>query len=440
MISYRPVSLIPIFSKVIEKVIYNALYWYLESNKILVEEQMGFRKNKSTNMAIFKFLTQVMTNVDSRLKVSALYLDMTKAFDYVDHDILMRRLYDYGIRGNILNLIRSYVTNRKQITAIDRICNKSKIVTKYLSSARELYCGVPHGSIMGPLLFLVYINDMRKIVNHPMILFADDCSIIFIDDNANTYETEINKTLNDIIRWLNCNNLSLNLEKSKIMTFSAGRKISDKLNINHAGKTIDEINITKFLGLYIDCNLTWKHHIEYLCTKLNKFAYALNMLYKVANHNVLITAYHAYVTSILRYGIIFWGNSVRKESVFICQKGCIRAICGLRKIDSCRPYFKKFRILTLTCLYIYEIVLFVKLNLNLYEILDSNHNGVVIKIPRNRSTLLNHSFYVMGPRAFNKLPKYIRQCDDLKIFKHKLIDFLLDKTYYTFTEYTDDKY
>ena len=229
---YRPVALLPIFSKVFEKYIYLQIYNYLEKFNILTDSQKGFRKNKTIDMAIFDFINKVMINIDKKTPVCAIYCDMTQAFDYVNHNILLSKLEAYGVRGNVLQLMESYLKNRTQYTEISKININTRNEETYTSNKRIIKYGVPQGSVLGPLLFIIYINDLPKITNHPLSLFADDSTVTINSINKDTFEYDINTTLNSIINWLNNNNLKINLEKTKIMYFSQ-RLATPILSINY---------------------------------------------------------------------------------------------------------------------------------------------------------------------------------------------------------------
>lgn len=437
--NYRPLALGSIFSKIIEKVINKQFYDFFESNDVFSQQQYGFRPNKSINLAIYDFLYKTMTEVDKRRPCIGLFMDMSLAFDRVDHSILLDKLYHYGIRGNAYQLIKSYLTDRQQITQIDRICVRTKTESKYYSDCRKVPRGVPQGSVLGPLLFLIYINDLPLITKHHVTLFADDSTILFKSDNIESTNSEIIHTLTLITNWLNNNKLKLNINKTKLINFKQRHKNNKKIDIPFLNQNISEIEVTKFLGLYIDNKLNWKSQIDYLCKRLRQFSYALFRLQKIVNLNTVLTAYHAYVNSTLRYGVMFWGNATEKEFIFKAQKRCIRSIFQLQQTDTCVPFFKKFKLLTLPCMYIFECAVFVHTHKDKFSFYTrARNNSTKIALAVCNTALMHKSVFRRAPEIYNNLPNSLKSAS-LKIFKKDLHKLLVEKCYYKLEDFLEDK-
>lgn len=440
---YRPIALNSIFSKVMEKYYYKELYAYLEKFNILCNEQNGFRRNKSINIAIFEFLKIVMSHVDKTLPVCTIFCDMTQAFDYVDHGILIKKLDAYGIRGNVLDLFRSYLSDRQQVTEIMRFNNKTRTEELFRSDTRNVKYGVPQGSVLGPLLFLIYINDLPNATDQPMTLFADDSTVSVKFSDISTYELDINKTLTLIIDWLKNNNLKINIDKTNIMHFSQRAQFAHDIKVKYSGNIINKVETARFLGLQIDAKLNWKNHIAEISKRISSLSYALYRLSFSTNIDTLLTAYHGMVESVLRYGIIFWGNSTDKHIIFKMQKRCLRAMSGLQTTDSCKPYFTKYKILTLPSLYILEMALFVKTYPHLFPkksafVVRNRRHGDRLCIHAAKTTLLQNSVICMAPKIYNKIPEKYKSLNK-NLFRANLKSFLVEKCYYTIQDFLNDK-
>lgn len=444
--NYRPITLIPILSKIFEKCMFKRLTDFCNKFHIVSDQQFGFQKNKSTTLAIFSLMQAILSNINNNYITTGLFFDLSKAFDLVSHDILLQKLEAVGIRGPALQWLSSYLSNRKQCVIINKK-NENNVIISYSSEYKHNKYGVPQGSVLGPILFLIYINDIIKITNHKCVLFADDISIIVTSNKKlNTiseHELDINNTIDKLLHWLDINHLMINLDKSVYIQFnrSNNSKNDIKLNINK----INEVTRTRFLGVIIDKDINWKEHIDNVSTKINKFVYALKQVTNVTNIKTAVMSYHAYVESLLRYGLIMWGNSTDFQRAFIAQKKCMRAICGLKPDDSCRPIFKKLGLLPLPSLYIYEICMFVMKNKQLFKTandVNPRNRRDPYKLVLNdlpRLSKYNSNCLAMCVCIYNKIPRHFKALNT-KLFKIKFHKWLLECSFYSLKEFIDKKF
>ena len=242
MNNFRPISLLSIFDKIIEKILHLKLCTFLESKNILFEQQYGFRKNNSTAYALIQITEQIKESIDKGNYGCSIFIDLRKAFDTVNHEILLLKLEHYGVRGSIW--FKSYLSNRKQYVYLNGIT----------SSLRDITCGVLQGSVLGPLLFLLYINDLpniSKICN--FYLFADDTNIYYENDSLEEIEKIINIELKKLSLWLRINRLSLNISKTNFVIFRPyNKKLKYITTLKIDKKAIAEKSHIKYLGIIID--------------------------------------------------------------------------------------------------------------------------------------------------------------------------------------------
>lgn len=348
-----------------------------------------------------------------------------------------------GIRGVALEWVKSYLYNRIQAVEIKSL-DENGILATNKSEYGVNACGVPQGSVLGPLLFLLYINDLPNAIRHKCMLFADDVSVIIpFRENIAGYESDINQTVGQVIRWLNLNNLNVNLDKTNYIQFGTNRQSKILLNINYMGTKINEVGKTKFLGVTVDKNLAWVHHVDNVRNKLNRYVHVLRRLRHISTIPTSLAAYHGYVVSSLRYGLIIWGNSTNIHKLFIAQKKCVRAICGKGPRDSCVPLFQELGILPLPCLYIYEMATFVRSNIRLFK----KTRDVYLRNVRDPDKLVYSTpprlaLYLrqcgqMCVKIYNKLPKLLKTMPN-QIFKRKLLIWLKDKQYYSVNDFMND--
>jgi hypothetical protein len=253
MTNYRPISLLTSFSKVLEKAIYNRLSHHLHMSNMLVTEQHGFWNGISTEKAAFRLMNSVFQSLNKKRHVGGIFCDLTKAFDCVNHDILLSKLRFYGIRGETADWFRSYLSNRKQRVEVksSNACNIS------YSNWGTVKQGFPQGSILGPILFLMYINDLPRRINTlaEPILFVDDTSVIISGSNSEEFCSMARIVLSHIIKCFGANELLLNLDKTNIVKFVTKNSPHPPLSIGYKENFIKELTSIKFLGLQIDNHL-----------------------------------------------------------------------------------------------------------------------------------------------------------------------------------------
>ena len=260
--NYRPVSILPSFSKFLERIIYNCILDYLTNLHILCDNQFGFRKNHSTTLALIDLHDKISSALDNGEVAVGVFLDLSKAFDTVDHSILFDKLEHYGIRGLSLKWVMNYFSNRLQFVEYNG----------HVSSRTNISCGVPQGSILGPLFFLLYINDINnasKILQ--LILFADDTNVFLSHKDADCLANILNTELNKLSIWFRANKLSLNLKKTKFMVFKPSQKRkSHDIQLLIKDFKLDQVKETIFLGVILDENLNWKSEISHAANKVSK--------------------------------------------------------------------------------------------------------------------------------------------------------------------------
>lgn len=433
--NYRPIALLSTFSKVFEKIIKDRFQHFIKKHNILPNDQHGFRKGRSTTTALLSLFNYIYRQLDKNNKVFTTYLDLSKAFDLVDHAVLLRKLETFGFRGKINNLIKSYLTNRMQYV----VYNDAN------SALQSIRMGVPQGSILGPLLFLLYIADINECDCKFLKIYADDISFVI---STPTYSDAIMATEHGLIQleeYLVRNNLVLNQSKTCFMSFHNKTVMSESYLVKLNGKSIVQVENFKLLGLYLDATLTWIKHTTELSKKCSKNCFLLYRLRHTTHDCIIKTFYYSNFESLIRYCIIFWGVSGHANRVFIIQKRAIRTMFGLKPTDSCRESFVKNKIFTLASLYIYELVKFVVNNKGDFDLLESYHqystrHGSDISYTKHRTALFRNNPYYMGSLVYNKLPSSIKNIKCNKSLLRKVKDLLLHNAFYNYKEFLEFKF
>lgn len=433
--NYRPISLLSNVSKIFEKVIHQRLYYYLEFNGLLSKSQYGFRKNLNTNMTLVDFVNEVMQSLDGSENALAVFCDLSKAFDCVNHQLLLSKIKNLGIQSKAFKILQSYLSNRSQRTML--INNGNKHYSKW----SNLSCGVPQGSTLGPLFFLIFINTLTTDLKYNFYLYADDTTLLLKNQNIQLLIQDTTNCLNETEKWFENNGLLLNNSKTKIIKFEV--RSLDKNTVNY----LNQNNITtttshKFLGLVLDANLNWKECCLKITSKLNSISFAFKILRETTTTETCRSVYYAYVESVIRYGIMLWGSSSYSKYVIYAQKSIIRNILSIPRRHSCREAFKELNILTLVGIFIYEHVKYILQNPLLYKKYKFTHAYNTRKTqpfnyPRHRLTLYEQSPLYVGLKIFNNLPQNILNDSEDNILI-KLKTFLLNKAYYTLSEFFHD--
>ena len=433
--NYRPISLISVFAKILERLMYNRLLKFINKNQIFNKHQFGFRDKHSTFMALIILIENLVNAIDSGKCAVGIFLDFQKAFDTVDHCILLDKLYFYGIRGQAFDWFSSYLHNRQQLVNY----------YGYESDLKTIKCGVPQGSILVPLLFLLYINDLPQVSEYFMpILFADDTNLFATGYNLNDIVSEINKEIANIYAWVKANKLSLNIDKTNFMLFTP-KCVPRSINgIFIDGNKIMEVTETKFLGVVIDCKLNWSPHITYISKKVAKGVGIILKARKLFDQETLLTLYYTFVYPYLNYCIHVWGKAynVHIHDLIILQNKAIRIVHGVSPRTNANKLYFDYNILSLKRLYSYNIGIFMyTFSKNTLPELFENFfcNVASVHEHSTRSACLNHiyvkfkgttrgqkAFSYSGARIWNLILSHIETDCAIGTFKKLFAKLLLN--------------
>ena len=318
--NYRPISLLSNINKIIEKIMHERLLSFLEKFNCIYGLQYGLRTGHSTNHCLFDLTENIRKAIDENKYAVGVFVDLQKAFDTVDHTILLNKLYHYGIRGTSNEWFKSYLTNRTQFVTINGTD----------SDIRSMEFGVPQGSVLGPLLFLLYINDLHNCIKYSTVRhFADDTNLLLVNSSLKQLKKHINIDLRCLSTWLKANKISLNVSKTEILIFRhVNKPINYDLRIKLDGKRLYPSNYVKYLGLLIDPHLNWSFHTKSLASKLTRAAGMLAKVRHFVDKPTLRNIYFGIFSSLLTYGSQIWGQhkNFHVQRIIKLQDKAIRII------------------------------------------------------------------------------------------------------------------
>ena len=429
--NYRPISVLSTIARVFERLIFEQMYTYFTDNKLIEPRQSGFRSLHSTVTALLDMTNQWCFNIDRGMVSGVIFLDLKKAFDTVNHDLLLKKLNYYGVQNQTITWFKSYLADRQQLCKVNGVS----------SAKSSISCGVPQGSILGPLLFLIYINDLPTCLDYSTgRSFADDTNLTFSAGDLSVLQSEMSEDLNKIFTWLCSNKLTLNTLKTDFMVIGSRQRIATlegdiALSVN--GITLEKVRIVNCLGLSIDEFLTWDTHMQSIKHKVTCNIRILKRIKPFLSQENLITLYKSIVEPYLSYCCIVWdsisdtlANNLQKlqnraariitGASYYRRSADIRHELGWLSLVHMRQHHKAimmFKVVNGLCpTYLSDMFTFNN-SLNDYSLRSSRTN---LELPKNRTNYYKNSFAFSGAKVWNALPSNLKEEASLERFKTKL--------------------
>lgn len=436
--NYRPISLLPSFSKIFEKCMTTRLMEFLTECNILYDYQFGFRSRHSTNMALNFLVDKITSSLGSGDSFVGVSLDFRKAFDTIDFKVLLGKMYRYGIRGSAHQWFSSYLRARKQFVGLAEV--RSELL--------PIQCGVPQGSILGPILFLIYINDLQNSTDLFPIIFADDTNLFYNARSVDLCIAKMNGEMVSVLQWIRSNKLSLNVEKTNYIVFSNSRRLTAQPTIFIDGISILQVKSLKFLGVIIDDKLSWREHVNYIRGKISRSMGVLRCAKPYLNQDSLIKLYNAFIYPYLNYCVDVWGHCSEGlfQTLFRMQKRVVRMISNSARNEHTNPIFKTLKILPLRSIYILNVACFMFkyhhrllppvtdtlfcINSTIHQI--GTRQQHLLHPPRIQNTFCKKSIRYRGVFFWNQIPPIIDVNVSYYTFKKILKSKLLFSTDFPF--------
>ena len=389
--NYRPISIISPFAKAFERLVYEQLNSFLVKKKIISNYQFGFRKGYSTEQAILEITENFKSAIDNGKITYGLFLDLSKAFDTVNHQILIDKLCKYGIRGTPLAWFTDYLSNRQQYVKIGN--TESDLLT--------LTCGVPQGSTLGPLLFILYINDMPNCSKKLSFrIFADDTNVFYSSNSIDDIEKVMNEELQSILQYCNVNKLSINIKKTNFMVITSCRKKTRRIKIGN----FEQKCYIKYLGIYIDQNLSWHQQISHVYNKIVKNTGIISKLRYCIDLNMLKQVYYSLIFPYINYGLMSWGNTyaTKLKKLKSCQNKCIRKIFFIGNHEDASAYYNLLGILKIDNVFKLKIAVFTFKIINMDEKVPTILSDIIV------AASSRHSHYTRFVSNYNIIRPKVR--------------------------------
>ena len=352
--NYRPISLLNCFNKIFEKLIHVQMTNFIEKHKILYINQFGFRKYHSTTLALIDTVDFIRKHINNKEYVLGIFLDVEKAFDSIDHSVLLKKLAHYGFRGHVNSFLSSYLAGRMQYTYING-CESQHLAINY---------GVPQGSILGPLLFILFVNDISESVpGSKCNLFADDTSVLIHHKDINVLKQEGETIARNIYKWFVLNRLSLSICKSNFVLFR-GKKKNANIDFNEIKLDHDSIpraSFVKYIGIYIDETLSWNKHITEVCKSLVKYFTVFYNIRKGISKHLARTIYYTCIYSRIKYGIEIYGSNsgLKMQKIQTLQNKLLKILLKKDYMFSTNRLHRELRILKVQDIYRHSTLQFV---------------------------------------------------------------------------------
>ena len=414
--NYRPISVLPVCAKLIEKLVFQQYYSYMIDKSVLSENQFGFRPKHSTETALLNVTDDWSAFIDEGKLVGVVALDLKKAFDTVHHSTLLFKLKRTGLSRRAFKWFQSYLQDRYQCTVVNGVA----------STMQKVDCGIPQGSNLGPLLFLLYINDLTKCIKKCKVsLYADDTCIYVPDKDPRTVVTTLNDELKSVDKWLTKNKLALNAKKCEFLLLGSRKRIKDAVvpDVTIRARKIQRVSCLRYLGVMIDEHLDWSTHVETLSNKIVRDIYLLKRIKQFIGQRIALLFYKSVIQSKFDYCDIVWGNVGKgfARKLQILQNRALRTVMGVDWTVSSETVYNTLKVDRLedrrikrVLQFMYKVVhdmvphsisrhfVFKRYNYNLRQTV---HN---IVLPPVRTELKRKSISYYGTKIWNNLTNEIK--------------------------------